>query len=151
MREISGGFLLMLIMCWGMVHPLIFGKRGGSAEHLFVSSFLIFFVENEIRRLRSLIEVDGREENGFGNWDWVDDLSNTEATELSELEGVLQGIKPNLNEDGRPRWIAKSLDNFSVKPCYNIIAAVNPSEMLDHNIVTALNDLWLNDLPSAAK
>jgi hypothetical protein len=29
MREISGGFLPTSIMCWGMVHPLIFGKRNG--------------------------------------------------------------------------------------------------------------------------
>jgi hypothetical protein len=29
MTEISGGFLLMSIMCWGMVHPIIFGKRNG--------------------------------------------------------------------------------------------------------------------------
>jgi hypothetical protein len=43
----------------------------------------------------------GRWEGGEWDWywDWVEDLSNTEAAELLELEGVLQGIKPNFS-----RW-----------------------------------------------
>jgi hypothetical protein len=72
-------------------------------------------------------------------WDWVEDLSNTEAAELLELEGVLQGIKPNLQQSDRRRWIAESSGNFSVQSCYTVIAAGNHSNMLDPNPVTVLN------------
>ncbi|PNX78441.1 hypothetical protein L195_g034419 [Trifolium pratense] len=40
--------------------------------------------------------------------DWMEDLTTTKAAELSELEGALQGIKPNMTEDDRLRWIANS-------------------------------------------
>ncbi|MCI92840.1 hypothetical protein A2U01_0114137, partial [Trifolium medium] len=39
-------------------------------------------------------------------WDWITDLTTTEAAELSDLEGTLQGIKLILIEDDRLRWIA---------------------------------------------
>jgi hypothetical protein len=61
---------------------------------------------------------------------------------------VLQGVKPNLTEADRRRWIAESSANFSVQSCYTIIAAGNHSDTLDPNPVTVLNRLWLKDLPS---
>ncbi|PNX85082.1 hypothetical protein L195_g041148 [Trifolium pratense] len=39
-------------------------------------------------------------------WDWTEDLTTSDAAELSELEEVLQGIKPNSIEDDRHRWTA---------------------------------------------
>ncbi|PNY05648.1 hypothetical protein L195_g002103 [Trifolium pratense] len=32
-------------------------------------------------------------------WDWMEDLTTTDAAELSDLDGVLQGITPNVVED----------------------------------------------------
>jgi hypothetical protein len=29
-------------------------------------------------------------------WDWMEEQTTTEAVELVELEGVFQGIKPNM-------------------------------------------------------
>ncbi|MCI39094.1 hypothetical protein A2U01_0060323, partial [Trifolium medium] len=40
--------------------------------------------------------------------DWMEDLTTTEAAELLELEGVLEGIKPNMYKDVRRRWTADS-------------------------------------------
>ncbi|PNX92986.1 hypothetical protein L195_g016134 [Trifolium pratense] len=65
MKEISGDFLLMLTMCWEMAQPLTFGNINGLGDNLFVLSFLFFSAENITKRLRSLIEVVGREEIGL--------------------------------------------------------------------------------------
>jgi hypothetical protein len=42
----------------------------------------------------------------------------------------------------------ESSGNFSVKSFYNIIAAINFPDMLDYNLVIALNELWMNNIPS---
>jgi hypothetical protein len=75
-------------------------------------------------------------------------LSNIDTTELSDLDGVLQGIKPNINEEDKRRWIADPSGNFSVHSCYNLLVSSNQIDMVDHNVIRALNDLWLNDIPS---
>ncbi|PNX75764.1 hypothetical protein L195_g031705 [Trifolium pratense] len=75
------------------------------------------------------------------SWDWTDDLTT------SELKEVLQGIKPNFIEDDRRRYPTLS-GIFSVKSCYNLIASNNLSKTLDDNLVRALNELWMNDIPS---
>ncbi|GAU28878.1 hypothetical protein TSUD_293300 [Trifolium subterraneum] len=82
------------------------------------------------------------------HWNWREDLSNIDMTELSDLEGVLQGIKPNINEEDKCRWIADPSGNFSVHSCYNLLVSSSQTDMVDHNVIRALNDLWLNDIPS---
>ncbi|PNX76457.1 hypothetical protein L195_g038848 [Trifolium pratense] len=65
-----------------------------------------------------------------------------------KLEEVLQGIKLNSIEDDRRRWTADPSGNFSLNSCYHLIASNNLSDTLDDNLVMALNELRMNDIPS---
>jgi hypothetical protein len=45
-------------------------------------------------------------------------LNTEEAAELIELEGILEDIKPKVEEEDKRRWIADTTGNFTVSSCY---------------------------------
>ncbi|MCI01099.1 putative ribonuclease H protein, partial [Trifolium medium] len=89
---------------------------------------------------------DGGEWNWM--WQWKEELSNSEADKLVDVEEILEGVRPNSDEEDKRRWIADSSDIFAVQSYYNFPSSFNSIELLNHNIVRALQELWSNDVQS---
>jgi hypothetical protein len=80
-------------------------------------------------------------------WTWSETLSSTETEALTELEGVLEGIRPLTDVEDNRRWIADSSGIFTVNSCYRFLSSYAHIEYLNHDVVRTLQALWLNDIP----
>ncbi|CAJ2643625.1 unnamed protein product [Trifolium pratense] len=92
----------------------------------------------------------GFEHNGKWIWNicWAETLSSTESDEAEELLYLLADISPKQDKLDSMRWIPDHSGNFSVNSAYQFLLNSVESNIVDENVVHALNQLWVNDVPS---
>ncbi|GAU46303.1 hypothetical protein TSUD_283280 [Trifolium subterraneum] len=81
-------------------------------------------------------------------WQWSEQLSTYEEEQVAELTELLVGLSLQPGNPDSWRWIPDSLGLFTVKSCYNALLSDCQIEVLDTNVLNAINQLWKNDVPS---
>jgi hypothetical protein len=91
--------------------------------------------------------IDDRDTTRWA-WHWRSPLSGAEEQQLNSLIELLVGVSLQANTPDRWRWTPETAGNFTVSSCYTFLVAAAPQILLDENTVKALQELWLNDLPT---
>jgi hypothetical protein len=128
------------IVCWKMVHLLIFGREKWIGGIPLCFEFSHIFCRERNKEVRYPIEAGGREENGCGNMGLDRGFVQRSCRRVVRVRRV-QGFKPNTYEDDQCRMIVDYSCNFTTQSCHNFLALLNHSEILDQNIVRTLNEL----------
>ncbi|GAU27776.1 hypothetical protein TSUD_215870 [Trifolium subterraneum] len=82
------------------------------------------------------------------NWQWREELVETEEQQFSVLKDLLVGIRSDPTRPDTWRWVPGTIGNFSVKSCYDVLISYYYLEAPDSNVLTALHKLWKTDVPS---
>jgi hypothetical protein len=82
------------------------------------------------------------------SWHWRSQLSSAEEQQLNSLIELLVGFSLQANTPDRWCWTPETAGNFTVSSCYTFLVAAVPQILLDENTVKAIQELWLNDIPT---
>ncbi|MCH81357.1 ribonuclease H protein [Trifolium medium] len=82
------------------------------------------------------------------SFSWLDQLSVNEQVQVEELTELLLGFVLQPGVPDRWCWIPGVSGLFSVKSCYNTLLLNRPVIDLDPNVMTAVKELWINDITS---
>jgi hypothetical protein len=89
--------------------------------------------------------------NGHGriwNWNWLQQLSDSEFRQLEGLQGLLFDFALSSDIADRWKWKPGPLGQFTVRSFYSILIDSHPVEGLEANVLTALKKLWRIDVPT---
>ncbi|MCH94475.1 putative ribonuclease H protein, partial [Trifolium medium] len=81
-------------------------------------------------------------------WSWCCDLTTNEEEEVQVLQHLLFDVVMVGESEDKWRWIPENSGLFSVKSVYSLLMNGRVMQDLNPNVLTALQALWENDIPS---
>ncbi|GAU29260.1 hypothetical protein TSUD_392100 [Trifolium subterraneum] len=92
--------------------------------------------------------MQGNGSNFVWSWEWVEQLPADEEQQLGELNELLVSFSLSPNNPDSWRWVLGKTGLFSVKSCYDWLIDHKQHEELNFNVLSAIKQLWKNDVPS---
>ncbi|XP_045831669.1 uncharacterized protein LOC123923074 [Trifolium pratense] len=93
----------------------------------------------------------------FGSWsddnwtwsfDWVVELARDDMDAATEMSILLADIRPKKECLDHRKWLMNHAGMFTVKSAYCFLQNRDSFLTINSNVVDALQDLWMNDVPS---
>jgi hypothetical protein len=81
-------------------------------------------------------------------WNWSKSLSENEAHQLTELQGLFDGLSLHNNNHDQWRWILDSNGLFTVKSSYTNLLDLRQVELQDAHVLEVIQRLWKSYVPS---
>ncbi|MCI05671.1 putative ribonuclease H protein, partial [Trifolium medium] len=82
------------------------------------------------------------------NWQWNSDLTSHEEGDLLYLQQLLLEVEVLEDRTHNWRWKPDNSGMFSVKSTYSLLQNGRTMREINTNMLTSLQQLWKNDIPS---
>ncbi|XP_045791643.1 uncharacterized protein LOC123886361 [Trifolium pratense] len=90
----------------------------------------------------------GQRANRIWGWQWRSTLNSEEQGELLYLQQLLLDVDVMQDKSDQWRWTPDNTGMFSVKSVYSLLQNGRTARELNTNVLTSLQGMWNNDIPS---